>query len=116
MLACLAACGSRSLTVFPVGTLCSMWLADQNLVSSRTNVNLVHKSRKVEADAGYPVLTTLLCFDLTEHTMLSLQSAISSSIDKANTPGPYYFFLFVLYELLSPYNDSVWLVRNYICT
>ena len=63
-----------------------------------------------------PHSTTLLCFDLLEHMKVSFQSALPSSISDPDLTDPYSVFGIVIYELLSLYNDSVWSLRNHICS
>ncbi|KAF2181367.1 hypothetical protein K469DRAFT_713803 [Zopfia rhizophila CBS 207.26] len=47
---------------------------------------------------------------------VSFQSALPSSIDNPDLTDPYSVFGIVIYELLSLYNDSVWSLRNHICS
>ncbi|KAH7350407.1 hypothetical protein BKA66DRAFT_476291 [Pyrenochaeta sp. MPI-SDFR-AT-0127] len=63
-----------------------------------------------------PCSTTLLCFDLPEHMKASFQSALQSVTEKSDLIDPYAVFGTVIHEILSLYNDSVWSLRNHICS
>ena len=62
-----------------------------------------------------PHSTTILCFDLPEPLQASIQSALTSSVDKTEFSDPYSVFSVLLDEILSLYNTSVWSLRNHIC-
>lgn len=57
---------------------------------------------------------TILCFDLPNHLQKSIQSSLSSSMEEPKPSDPYCVSSFLISEIITLYDDSVWSLRNHI--